>query len=308
MANYLITGGAGFIGSHLVEYLLQAGDRITIVDDFSTGLRSNLPAHSGLTVVEADILEVETMQFTERFDGLAHLAALPSVNDSWTDLAGAHRLNLTATVRVLELARALGIPKFVYASSAAVYGTPARVPIQEDDPVLPLSPYGLQKLASENYGRLLAQQHGFSFVALRFFNVFGPRQVATSPYSGVISKFADALRSGLSLKIYGDGRQTRDFVYVADVARGIGQALAADHLEPVTVCNLGTGRAVSIRELAETMRALFPDWKGSFETAPSPPGDIVHSQASVAAAGWLLGFRPSSTLEAGLAEMIQTSE
>lgn len=304
MRNYLITGGAGFIGSHLVEHLLATNDRATVLDDFSTGQRENLTAHSELTLVEADLLEVTAGNLPEKFDGIVHLAALPSVNDSWTALRRAHELNLTATVHVLGLARALNIPKVVFASSAAVYGDPLRVPIQEEDATQPLSPYGLQKLASEHYGRLLAADGAPSFVALRFFNVFGPRQVATSPYSGVISKFADALRAGRSITINGDGSQTRDFVYVSDIARGIAQALSATDLAPFTVCNLGTGRAVTIRTLAEIMRKNFPAWPGRLETGPALPGDIVHSQASIAAAQRLLNYRPEDSLEAGLAKLL----
>jgi UDP-glucose 4-epimerase len=306
MANYLITGGAGFIGSHLVDFLLEAGHGVTVLDNFSSGRRENLPAHSHLDVVEADLLEVAAGQISATFDGLVHLAALPSVNDSWTAMMVAHQLNLTATVRVLELARTLKIPRIVFASSAAVYGNPQSVPISEESPTIPVSPYGLQKLASEQYGRLFSDSSTLSFVALRFFNVFGPRQVASSPYSGVISKFAAAMRAGEPVTIYGDGKQTRDFVYVSDIARGIARALAAKAIEAFAVCNLGTGRAVTIRELAETMCSNFPDWKGSIETAPAPPGDIVHSQASIGAAGRLLGYEPTFSLASGLAEMMRS--
>src|SRR5436190_5201531 len=307
MPHYLITGGAGFIGSHLVELLLHDGHRVTVIDDFSTGKRENLPSQRELAVVAADLLTVTRDQLAGPFDAVVHLAALPSVNDSWTDLMAAHQLNLTATVRVLELAHAIGISRIVFASSAAVYGNPQNVPVNEEHATMPLSPYGLQKLASEQYGQMFAQHQALSFVALRFFNVFGPRQVATSPYSGVISKFASAMQSDQPIKIYGDGKQTRDFVYVADIARGIAQALEAASLEPCVVCNLGTGRAVSIRDLAETMRGIFPDWKGSIETAPASPGDIVHSQASIAAAGRLLGFKPAFSLETGLDRMMRSA-
>jgi UDP-glucose 4-epimerase len=305
MPHYLITGGAGFIGSHLVELLLQTGHGVTVIDDFSTGKRENLPRQRELSVVAADLLTVPRDQLTGPFDAVVHLAALPSVNDSWTDVVAAHQLNLTTTVRVVELARAMSIPRIVFASSAAVYGNPQSVPISEEHLTLPLSPYGLQKLASEQYGRLFAQNLTLSFVALRIFNVFGPRQVATSRYSGVISKFASAMRSGRPIQIYGDGKQTRDFVYVTDITRGIAQALEAASLDPFSVCNLGTGRAISIQELAETMRAVFPDWKASFQSAPAPPGEILHSQANIAAAGRSLGFRPAYSLEAGLARMMQ---
>ena len=306
MANYLITGGAGFIGSHLVDFLLDAGHDVTVLDNFSSGRRENLPVNSRLAIVEADLLEIAAGQIAGKFDGLVHLAALPSVNDSWTAMMAAHQLNLTATVRVLELARTLKIPRIVFASSAAVYGNPQSVPISEANPTVPVSPYGLQKLASEQYGGLFADPSALSFVALRFFNVFGPRQVASSPYSGVISKFAAAMRAGEPVTIYGDGKQTRDFVYVSDIARGIAQALAVKGLQPFTVCNLGTGRAVTIRELAETMRSIFPEWRGTIETAPAPPGDIVHSQASIAAAGKFLGYEPTFSLASGLAQMMRS--
>lgn len=304
MGNYLVTGGAGFIGSHLVEHLLANDHAVTVLDDFSTGRREHLPTHARLALIEADLLRVGADRFSGSYDGVVHLAALPSVNDSWTDLLRAHKLNLTATLRVIELAQGAGIPRMVYASSAAVYGDPLRVPVQEDDTTLPLSPYGLQKLAGEHYGRLLASEGGITFVGLRFFNVFGPRQVATSPYSGVISKFAAAFRAGESITINGDGSQTRDFVYVTDIVRGIAQALSLTGLPPFSVCNLGTGRAVSIQELAGIMQKLFPGWQGSIATAPALPGDIAHSQASLAAAQSLLSYCSEISLETGLAQLL----
>jgi UDP-glucose 4-epimerase len=304
MAHYLITGGAGFIGSHLVEQLLQAGHRVTVIDDFSTGKTENLPCDGALKIVTADLLALAAERLTGPFAALVHLAALPSVNHSWAQLGQAHARNLTATVRVIELVRELGIPRLVFASSAAVYGNPDRVPIVEDHPCRPLSPYGLQKLASEEYGRLLAQDD-FSFVALRFFNVFGPRQVADSPYSGVITKFADALRANQPVIIFGDGTQTRDFVYVQDITAGIARALEAPGLAPFTVCNLGGGEAVSILELAKTMRGFFPHWQSTFERASMPPGDIVRSKADISAAQELLDYRPQYSLASGLGEMLE---
>ncbi len=175
---------------------------------------------------------------------------------------------------------------------------------EEDDATLPLSPYGLQKLAGEHYGRLLAGRGGLEFVALRFFNVFGPRQVASSPYSGVISKFVANFSAGRSITINGDGNQTRDFVYVADLVRGIAQALRVADLPPFTVCNLGSGRAVSIGQLVALLRELFPDWNGAIAHGPALNGDIVHSQASIARAQRVLGYRPEISLEAGLAKLL----
>jgi len=304
MAHSLITGGAGFIGSHLVESLLESGHRVTVIDDFSTGQRENLPNKNTLSIIEADLLALAPDQLAGPFDAVVHLAALPSVNDSWGQLARAHELNLTATVRVIELAQQLGIPRIVYASSAAVYGNLDAVPISENHPARPLSPYGLQKFASEEYGRLVAREN-LSFIALRLFNVFGPRQVATSPYSGVITKFAHALRDDQPITIFGDGTQTRDFVYVKDIAAGIARALEATGLAPFTVCNLGRGSVVSISELVETMRTFFPSWSGTIEHAPAPPGDIVQSQADISAAQRLLAYQPRHSLSSGLTAMLQ---
>lgn len=304
MARYLVTGGAGFIGSHLVEALLAAGHAVTVIDNLRSGRRENLPAHDALTFREMDLFDLADDRI-EPFDGLVHLAALPSVDDSWKHALEAHQQNLTSTLQMLELARAWRIPRVIYMSSAAVYGEPQATPIKESNSTQPLSPYGLQKLTSEHYGRLMAEQHGLTFVALRAFNVYGPRQVPTSPYSGVISKFADALRADGPVRIFGDGGQTRDFVHVSDIARGLTLALEASGLPPFTVCNLGTGRAMTIRELFEMMRAHFPGWKGEVETAPAPPGDIRHSLADIATAQKLLGYEPRCALETGLAELLR---
>lgn len=307
MAHYLITGGAGFIGSHLVERLLAEDHRVTVLDDLSSGRRENLPETSGLALVVADLLSVRHEQLAGPFDAVVHLAALPSVNDSWTQLAAAHAINLTGTVRVIELAQALGIPRIVYASSAAVYGDATVFPIAETAPLQPLSPYGLQKFASEEYGRLLAREN-LTFVALRFFNVFGLRQVAGSPYSGVITKFASAMRANEPVTIFGGGGQTRDFVYVQDIVTGLVLALQATGLKPFTVCNLGGGSVVSITQLAEAMRALFPKWEAGFRQAAAPPGDIVRSEADIAVARHLLGYEPRFSLTSGLSEMFSVSD
>jgi len=307
MAHYLITGGAGFIGSHLVEWLLAAGHRLTVIDDFSTGRRENLPPHPELAIVARDLLGLTREHLKGPFDAVAHLAALPSVSDSWTQLAKAHAINLTGTVRVIELAQQLKIPRLVFASSAAVYGDTDVVPIEETQPLRPASPYGLQKKASEEYGRLLAGRD-FSFVTLRFFNVFGPRQVADSPYSGVITKFAHAMRENESVTIFGTGEQTRDFVYVKDIASGIARALEIPELAPFTVCNLGSGSAASIRQLATTLRAFFPEWIKPLQEAPARLGDIVHSVADISVAQRLLSYQPKHTLESGLAEMLSSAK
>jgi UDP-glucose 4-epimerase len=276
---------------------------LTVIDDFSSGSRENLPAHPELAVVARDLLALTNEHLTGPFAAVVHLAALPSVNDSWTQLARAHAINLTGTVRVIELAQALKIPRLVFASSAAVYGDTDVVPIEEMQRLRPASPYGLQKKSSEEYGRLLAGKD-CTFIALRFFNVFGPRQVANSPYSGVITKFVQTMRADRPVTIFGTGEQTRDFVYVKDIASGIARALEAPGLDPFTVCNLARGSAVSIRQLASTMGALFPGWKGSINEAPARPGDIIHSVADISVAQRLLSYSPRYSLQSGLAEML----
>jgi len=303
MAHYLITGGAGFIGSHLVEWLLESGHRVTVIDDFSAGTRDNLPTHSELSIVEQDLLRLTNNELTGPFHAIVHLAALPSVTASWSNLLQAHAVNLTATVRVIELAQQLGIPRIVYASSAAVYGDSDVVPIEEMQRLRPTSPYGVQKVAGEEYGRLCSSKN-LSFVALRFFNVFGPRQVAGSPYSGVITIFAQAMRENRPITIFGGGGQTRDFVFVKDIALGIASALEMSDLNPFTVCNLASGTAVTIRQLVATMRQFFPEWSGSIKEAPARLGDIVRSSADISAARNLLSYQSRYSLESGLAEML----
>jgi UDP-glucose 4-epimerase len=307
MAHYLITGGAGFIGSHLVEWLLKSGHRVTVIDDFSAGSRDNLPAVPELSIIKQDLLRLRNQELTGPFDAVVHLAALPSVTASWSNLLHAHAVNLSATVRVIELAQQLQIRRIVYASSAAVYGDADVVPINEMQPLRPTSPYGLQKGAGEEYGRLCAGK-ALSFVALRFFNVFGPRQVAGSPYSGVITIFAQAMRENRPITVFGGGEQTRDFVFVKDVALGIARALEISDLDPFTVCNLASGTSVTVRQLVSTMRQFFPEWPGVIKEAPARPGDIVRSAADISAAQRLLSYRPRYSLESGLAEMLQPTK
>jgi UDP-glucose 4-epimerase len=306
--HYLITGGAGFIGSHLVEHLLGSGHSVTVLDNFSTGCRSNLPNHEKLRVVADDLLTCAHSLpdgLAVTFDGIAHLAAIPSVQESWATPRRAHDANLTAMMSVLELRKRLKIPRLVLASSAAVYGNPVSLPIAEIHPTEPMSPYGLQKLASERYGYLFAAKERFSFAALRLFNVYGPRQRGDSPYSGAISKFICAMQNQQAIEIFGDGSQTRDFVYVKDAARAFEAALTTQAQGTAITCNVATGCAVSIRELFEGLREFFPDWKQEPHYVPTLEGDIRQSQADPSAARSILGFRSSYSLADGLAELVQ---
>jgi UDP-glucose 4-epimerase len=291
--HYIVTGGAGFIGSHLTEQLLSEGHFVTVVDDLTSGKRENLPIHQKLRLLEKDVLLCQPWDFSEAVDGLVHLAATPSVVSSWEHPLHAHQNNLSTMLVVIQLCKVLNIPRLVYASSAAVYGNPVQVPIDESHPTTPISPYGLQKLVSEQYLELFAEQVGFSAVILRLFNVFGSRQVASSPYSGVISIFADAMAQGRSLTLFGDGRQTRDFVYVKDVAMALSQGLTTSLKESsVLTCNIGIGKAVSLLKLIELLRQYFPDWKADIQFEDARPGDIQHSLSTICRAINHLGFTP----------------
>jgi len=304
---FIVTGGAGFIGSHTTEKLLSEGHYITVVDNLTTGNLQNLPEHPCLRLLQKHISTCQPDDFTEPIDGIAHLAATPSVAASWLHPLEAHHNNLSATVAVIQLCQALNIPRIVFASSAAVYGNPTQLPISEEQQTSPISPYGLQKLVSEQYASLFAQHLGFSFVGLRLFNVFGPRQLPNSQYSGVISIFVEAMRKGLPLTIYGDGTQTRDFIYVKDVANGLAKALTTP-LESGSclICNLGTGKSTSLLDLIDSLKTCFPHWQSEIKFAPPRPGDIQHSQADISKASSYLGFIPQSSAKSGLQLFVES--
>jgi len=303
--HVLVTGGAGFIGSHVCEALLAAGCRVTVIDDLSSGVKSNLPYHPKLNFQECDVLRNPPNHWPSDVDAIIHLAAIASVAESWTALKRAHEVNVSSTVHLLEVSRRLGISRFVLASSAAVYGNPGSVPLDESAPLSPLSPYGLHKLVSEQYGSLLSQETGMTFVALRFFNVYGPRQVASSPYSGVIARFAEALRRGGPMTLRGDGRQTRDFVYVKDVAEAVVTAASVDLPKGTFIpINIGSGHATSILELAETMRALYSDRSVPIIFESLVPGEIRESCANIVRAQETLGLTPRWNLCEGLSELL----
>lgn len=306
--NVLVTGGAGFIGSHVVDRLLERGDRVWVLDDLSTGKWANLArwkSEPRLTRIQADITEglFAPMAAAEAeghaIDTVVHLAALVSVVRSMDEPLADVRTNVRGTVQVLEYARRRAVKKVVFASSAAVYGDVATVPTPEDAPRAPLSPYGVDKLTGEHFMRMYAEVHGVPTSALRFFNVYGPRQDPSSPYSGVISIFSDRARRGLGLTIYGDGGQTRDFVYVGDVVAAIVGALDTGESTPPT--NVGTGHGTSIEALAATILevqgAEVPVTKG-----PARAGEIRHSVAVVDALEARFGIRASTALAEGLAK------
>lgn len=305
--HFVITGGAGFIGSHLTEQLLIEGHSITIVDNLSTGSLKNLPEHPRLKLLLKNVLDCQPEDFPQPIDGIAHLAATPSVTQSWDEPLASHHNNLSAMVTVLLLCQALNIPRLVFASSAAVYGNNAQLPIFEEQQTCPISPYGLQKLVSEQYANLFAQQLGLSFIALRLFNVFGPRQDPKSPYSGVISIFTKAMQKGLPITIYGDGMQTRDFIYVKDIAVAFTKALTTSIPSgSCLICNVGIGQQTSLLELVNVLKTCLTQWKSEIHFTTARPGDIQHSQADISKAFSLLNFKPQCSVASGIRLLVKS--
>lgn len=299
--HFIVTGGAGFIGSHVTEQLLAEGYQVTVVDNFSTGTLQNLPKHPHLKIIQKDILLCKPEDFITPIDGIAHLAATPSVTESWLDPLGTHHNNLSTTVAVIQLCQALKIPRLVFTSSAAVYGNPQKVPISEDHPTSPISPYGLQKLVSEQYLNLFSQQFGFSVVALRLFNVFGSRQVPSSPYSGVISNFVNAIHLGQPITIYGDGTQTRDFIYVKDVAIAFAKALTLSlDTGSSLIFNIGTGIPTSLLQLVDIFKPCFSNWQSDINFLPARVGDIQHSQSDISKTTFILELTPQWTVQSAI--------
>jgi UDP-glucose 4-epimerase len=296
---YAVTGGAGFIGSHIVEALVADGHRVRVVDDLSTGRRENLAALDGrIEVLTGSILDEALLE--RAFAGVAgvfHQAAMPSVPRSIADPAASHEVNATGTLRVLLAARRAGA-KVVYAGPSSVYGDSLVLPKSEDMTPAPKSPYAAQKLMGEHYCTVFAHVHGLRTVTLRYFNVFGPRQRADSPYSGVIAKFCLQGLAGAPCVVDGDGQQSRDFTYVADVVRGNLLAMEGD-VPPGSVLNLAGGGRITLLELLAALEAILgrPIER---RFAPPRPGDVKHSQAAVERARQALGFRAEVAFRAGL--------
>ena len=301
MGCYLVTGGAGFIGSHLCDSLIADGHAVRVLDDLSTGRRDNLAA--GVELVVGDAADPAAVAAAGAgVAGIFHLAAIASVQRGNEDWLGTHRANLTATIAVLDHARAAGRLPVVYASSAATYGNTAALPITETTPQIPLTAYGADKLGSELHARVGWGVHGVPSAGLRFFNVFGPRQDPASPYSGVISIFAARIAARQTLLLHGDGGQTRDFIYVADVVRHLRAAMARIEARPgALLCNVCTGREVSVAELARTMARLAGWTAPDIRNAPARPGDIRRSLGAPEHAIATLGVRAEADFETALA-------
>lgn len=300
--TYLVTGGAGFIGSHVCEALRARGDEVIVLDDLSTGKRENIPA--GVWFEQGDICDpVMVKKLLSQVKGVFHLAAVASVEMSRLEWERTHAVNVTGTVNILAASAKLAEPvPVVYASSAAIYGNNQNLPLAETERPAPLTAYGADKLACEQHAKVGEVVHGLKSCGLRFFNVYGPRQDPTSPYSGVISIFAKRIAEGLPITFYGDGQQTRDFVYVGDVVRALVAAmglLERSDAPQAWVSNVCTGREVSLIDLASTLENITQN-SVTKEFAAARMGDIRASLGNPDCLFRLLGVKADTILDVGL--------
>ena len=304
MALYLVTGGAGFIGSHLTEELVRRGQSVRVVDSLVTGKRENLAHIRGVDFVEGDLAEIDTARrVVDGADYVLHQAAIPSVPRSVQDPLTSHRANIDATLNLLVAARDARVKRVVYAGSSSAYGDTPTLPKSEIMATAPLSPYALQKLVGEQYCQMFTRLYGLETVTTRYFNVFGPRQDPSSPYSGVISLFISALCERRPPVIYGDGEQTRDFTYVANVVDGVLRACLAPAVSG-EVINVATGGRVSINQLFRSVRDLVG---GRVDPVYSSAraGDVRDSQADIEKAKRLLGYQPQVPFDEGLNKTVE---
>ena len=320
MARYLVTGGCGFIGSHLADSLVAEGHEVRILDDLSTGRRENAPAAADIHI--GDVADPTAVaKAIQGVDGCFHLAAIASVqrsNEEWVDT---HRVNLTGAIEMFDAARTAsptgeptsgpdgGPIPVVYASSAAIYGDNQAVPLSEDAPPVPLTAYGADKLGCEQHARVGAVVHGVPSFGLRFFNIYGPRQDPASPYSGVISIFADRIARQQVIEIHGDGEQTRDFVYVADCVAHLRAAmvhLGKTKTAQAELANVCTGRSTSVLALARILGEMSGT-PARIEHGPARLGDIKRSLGDPGRARTLLGISADTEITTGLARLIDAS-
>lgn len=302
MAHFLITGGCGFIGSHLADGLLGAGHKVRILDDLSSGKRDNAPAAAELVLGSVNDRAL-VADCIKGVDGIFHLAAIASVHRTHEDWLGCHAVNLTGCLNVFDATRSRPSVRVVYASSAAVYGAAASMPLTEADTPRPLSAYGADKLGCELHARVATALHHVPTVGLRFFNVYGPRQDATSPYAGVISVFADHLRRKQPVDVCGDGHQVRDFIFVADVVQFLMAAMATRDIAG-KIFNVCTGQGTSILELAHLIGKLC-HVAPRIQFKPPRQGDIRSSVGDPTLANRSLGCTARHSLREGLIEMLE---
>jgi UDP-glucose 4-epimerase len=306
MALYLITGVAGFIGSSLARALLAQGDKVRGVDNFATGKRENLEQiRNQIDFREADILDLPAMQVAcQGVDYVLHQAAIPSVPKSVLDPLGSNRANVDGTVNVLVAARDAKVKRVVYAASSSAYGDTPTLPKQEDMKPNPISPYAVAKLASEYYMISFFRCYGLETVCLRYFNIFGPRQDPTSPYSGVLAKFITQMLRGEQPTILGDGEQSRDFTYIDNAVSGNLLACRAPSEKAAgRVFNVATGRRANLKETFAALKEII-GYRGDVKFGPERAGDVKHSLADITRAQEALGYKPLVHFEEGLRQTV----
>lgn len=306
MVKSLITGGAGFIGSHLVEGLLARGHSVRILDDFSSGKADNLKSVAAkVELIDGSVADADRIaRAVAGCEQVFHLAAIPSVAKSIENPRAAHEVSATGTLLLLDASRRAGVRRLIYAASSSAYGDQPGAVRTEDDSLIPLSPYAAAKLAGEFYCRCFTTVYGLETVRLRMFNVFGPRQDATNPYSGVIALFINAMTHGKTPTIFGDGLQSRDFVYIEDVVQAFVKAAEVPSAAG-NVFNIGTGTSVTVLDLVHHLNEILgTSIKAKHE--PARAGDVRFSQADITRARTELGFAPSVSFPEGLRRTVQS--
>ena len=305
-SKILVTGGAGFIGSHLVDRLIAEGSEVTVLDNFDTGKLDNVSGHKDLRIAKGDIRDYALIRHTvEDVDAVFHEAALASTVLSVKNPLVANEINVTGTLNLLKASSDLGVKRFIYASSAAVYGNTSAPRKKEDMPLDPASPYGMSKLAAEKYAKIFYELYGLETVSLRYFNVYGPRQRFDEKwaYGGVISIFLNRLLKNMPPVVHGDGEQTRDFVYVKDVVEANMLALKTSGAAG-EVFNIGTGKRITVNKVAQLLREMTNKENLENVHADSRPGDVRHGYADISKAERVLNYVPKFSLDQGLTELV----
>ena len=305
MASFLVTGGAGFVGSHLVEELLHRGEQVRILDNFSTSKRENIETFlDNVELIEGDIRSYHTVR--EAVDGMEiiyHQGALPSVPRSVKDPLTTNEVNVAGTLNVLDAGRDAGVKRVVFASSSSVYGANQEIPKREEMLPMPISPYAVSKLTGEKYCEVFSHIYGLETVALRYFNVFGPRQDPQSSYSAFIPRFIVGIAEGRELTIYGDGSHSRDFTYVSNVVAANLKAAVAEGVSG-QVFNVACGSKLTLNDAVEIIRRALGT-EGHVKHGPPAPGDVPHSLADITRAREKLGYEPLVPAEEGLRRAVQ---